>query len=167
MEKLQWINAQYIKQKSSADLAKLLSPFLQEKGFIDQNYDSKKLENIVDLYKGRLATLTDFADWTDFLFQDHLAIAPELIEKHYIHQHKKEILLLKERLSGLNEFNAKSAEEVFRALVDELGIKAGGLVHPVRVALTGKEVGPGLFDTMGVLGKEKTIQRLAEAVNHP
>lgn len=167
MEKLQWINAQYIKQKSVPDLTKLLVPFLLEKGFIDQNYDSKNLENIVSLYKGRLATLTDFADWTDFIFLDRLTIAPELVEKHHIHQHKKELSLLKDRLSGLNDFNIKTTEEVFRALVEELGIKAGDLVHPVRVALTGKEVGPGLFDTMAILGKEKTIQRLAEAVNHP
>jgi len=75
----------------------------------------------------------------------------------------KEFGLLAERLSTLTDFNAKTAEEVFRHLVAELGIEAGVLVHPVRVALTGRAVGPGLFDTMAVLGQEKTIRRLKEA----
>ena len=62
----------------------------------------------------------------------------------------------------VTEFNHKNAEEAFRGVVSELGIPAGDLVHPVRVALTGNTVGPGLFETMVVLGKEKTIRRLSE-----
>jgi glutamyl-tRNA synthetase len=66
-------------------------------------------------------------------------------------------------LSALGDFNVKAAEETFREVVAQLGIEAGVLVHPVRVALTGRAVGPGLFDTMAVLGKERTVRRLREA----
>jgi glutamyl/glutaminyl-tRNA synthetase len=75
---------------------------------------------------------------------------------------RKEFNLLAERLSAVGDFNAKTAEEAFRGLVSELGIEAGVLVHPVRVALTGKAVGPGLFETMVVLGQERTVRRLRE-----
>jgi glutamyl-tRNA synthetase len=75
----------------------------------------------------------------------------------------KEFDLLAERLSTVDDFNVKTAEEAFRQVVAQLGIEAGVLVHPVRVALTGKAVGPGLFDTMLVLGKDRTIHRLKES----
>ena len=74
----------------------------------------------------------------------------------------KEFNLLAQRLSAVEHFDIKTAEETFRNLVAELGIKAGDLVHPVRVALTGKAIGPGLFDTMVILGKERTVKRLAQ-----
>jgi len=70
---------------------------------------------------------------------------------------------LSERFSRAEPFDAVTTEKVFRELVAELGIKAADLVHPVRVALTGHSVGPGLFETIALLGKEKTIKRLAEA----
>ena len=75
----------------------------------------------------------------------------------------KEFKLLAKGLKELDNFNIQSTEEVFRNLVSELGVEASDLVHPVRVALTGKDVGPGLFDTMVILGQGKTVERLFKA----
>ena len=166
MDKLKWINTQHIKQKSVQELTGLLVPFLQEKGYLGQNYNGKNLENIVDLYKGRISTLLDFLDWTDFLFVQEFAVSPELKNEYKIANLTKEFRLLQQRLQGVEDFNHTNVETVFRAAVEELGLKAADLVHPIRVALTGKTVGPGLFETMALLGKEKTIQRLADAVKH-
>src|SRR3989344_3374386 len=166
MDKLKWINTQHIKQKSVQELTGLLVPFLQEKGYLGQNYNGKNLENIVDLYKGRISTLLDFLDWTDFLFVQEFAVSPELKNEYKIANLTKEFRLLQQRLQGVEDFNHTKVETVFRAAVEELGLKAADLVHPIRVALTGKTVGPGLFETMALLGKEKTIQRLADAVKH-
>jgi len=164
IEKLKWINSQYIKQKPTKELTDLLIPFLEEQRFIGENYDRKTLENIVNLYKGRLSTLVDFLDWTDFLFVEKLKIDPQLRQKYDLKGKAKEFGLLGERLRQVEDFSPKVVEESFRALVAELGMKPADLVHPMRVALTGKTIGPGLFDTMALLGKEKTLQRLQEAV---
>jgi len=86
----------------------------------------------------------------------------DLQEKFCSREKEREFKLLSEKLSQLTSFEAASAEKAFRDLVQELGIKASDLVHPVRVALTGRAVGPGLFETMAVLGKEKTVKRLTE-----
>ncbi len=165
LEKLQWINAQYIKNKPARELTDLLVPFLKGKQFIGETYDRPALEKIVDLYKGRLSTLLDFLDWTDYLFIDKLMIDPELRREYQLERRAPEFKRLSERLGQLQDFNPQTAETVFRSLVEELGIKASELVHPIRVALTGKKVGPGLFETMSVLGKEKTIKRLQESAN--
>jgi glutamyl/glutaminyl-tRNA synthetase len=71
--------------------------------------------------------------------------------------------MLANRLADLKDYNIKTTEEIFRNLVAELGIQSGDLVHPVRVALTGRAIGPGLFDTMIILGQQKTVNRLRQA----
>lgn len=67
-------------------------------------------------------------------------------------------------MKPLADFNHPAIEQAFRGLVAELGIKTAELVHPVRAALTGKTVGPGLFELMEVLGKERIVKRLSRFI---
>ena len=165
MDKLRWINSQYLKQKNTKDLTELLIPILKENGYINEGYDSQNLESIVKLYQGRMDTLLDFLAWTDFLFVKDFQVPEDLRKEYHLAEKEKEFNLLGNEFQKIQDFNTKSTEEVFRALVAQLNIKAADLVHPVRVALTGKTVGPGLFDTMTILGKDETIKRLQQAVN--
>jgi glutamyl-tRNA synthetase len=64
------------------------------------------------------------------------------------------------------KFDESTLEGVYEKLTQELGVKLGELVHPSRLALTGKTVSPGLFDVMVLLGREKTLQRLQAAVEY-
>ncbi len=164
MEKLKWINSQYIKKMEPIRLAGLLKPFLKEKGYISDDFDTKKLEKMAELYKRRLPTLMDFLERADFLFLDKISIEKEAAEKYLQQDKSQEFALLAERLQDLSVFDEKTTEKAFREVVAELGIPASELVHPVRVVLTGRAVGPGLFETMAVLGKEKTITRLKQYV---
>ena len=163
MDKLKWLNGQYIKEMPAGKLTDLVIPFLKEKGYISADFDRERLEKIVDLFKVRMSTLTDFLEWADFVFVDKLTVGGEIRRQHLSHDRSKEFQLLSGRISRLDIFDTASLEKVFRDLVAELGIQASELVHPVRVALTGKAIGPGLFDTMAILGKEKTVQRLQAA----
>ncbi len=163
MGKLEWLNGQYIKEMTAGKLTDLIIPFLKEKGYIRADFDRERLEKIVDLFKVRMATLTDFLEWADFVFVDKLMVGDEIRQQHLSHDRSKEFQLLSERISRLDTFDTASIEKAFRDLVAELGIQASELVHPVRVALTGKAIGPGLFDTMAILGKEKTVERLQAA----
>ena len=163
MDKLKWLNGQYIKEMPAGKLTDLVIPFLKEKGYIRADFARERLEKIVDLFKVRMSTLTDFLEWADFVFVDKLTVGGEIRRQHLSHDRSKEFQLLSGRISRLDIFDTASLEKVFRDLVAELGIQASELVHPVRVALTGKAIGPGLFDTMAILGKEKTVQRLQAA----
>lgn len=165
MEKLTWINTQYIKQSDTSKLTDLLIPVLKNAGYATESFDRQWLENVVSLFKPRMSTLTDFLDWAAFALKDDFEIDAEAKSQHLVHDNSKEFSLLAERLSATEHFDIKTAEEIFRDLVAELGIKAGDLVHPVRVALTGKAIGPGLFDTMAILGKERTVKRLSQVFN--
>ena len=166
LEKLQWLNSQYIKEMDTAELGQLLAPLVAAK-YPQVEISREDLEHMVQLFKGRMATLPDFLQWTDFFFNEHPQFEQEAMAKHLSKDMRKEFELLAERLGPVADFNVKAAEEVFRSVVAELGIEAGDLVHPVRVALTGRAVGPGLFDTMVVLGKDRTIRRLRETFKQP
>lgn len=163
MDKLKWLNGQYIKETPAGRLTDLIIPFLKEKGYVSADFDRERLEKIVELFKVRMSTLTDFLEWADFVFVDQLTVGDEARQQHLSRDRSKEFRLLSDRVSRLDAFDTASLEKTFRDLVAELGIQASELVHPVRVALTGKAIGPGLFDTMAILGKEKTVQRLREA----
>jgi len=162
IEKLQWLNSQYIKEMDTAVLAQAIKPLVAAQ-YPQALVGDKDLEHMVQLYKGRMNTLLDFLDWTNFIFNDEVHFDEEVKAKHLAADMSKEFGLLAESLSAVADFNVKTAEEAFRGVVAKLGLEAGVLVHPVRVALTGKAVGPGLFDTMVVLGKERTVRRLKEA----
>ena len=162
LEKLQWLNSQYIKEMDTAQLVDALRPLVAAK-YPEALIQEKDFEHMAQLYKGRMNTLLDFLDWTDFIFNDQVHFEGEVKAKHLSQDMRQEFNLLAERLSVISDFNVKAAEEAFRGVIAQLGIEAGALVHPVRVALTGRAVGPGLFDTMVVLGQERTIRRLKEA----
>ena len=162
IEKLQWLNSQYIKEMDTAQLAEALRPLVAAK-YPGANLQGEDFLHMVQLYKGRMNTLLDFLDWTDFIFNDQVHYEEDVKANHLAQNMQKEFDLLAKQLNTISDFNVKSAEECFRGVVAQLGIEAGVLVHPVRVALTGKAVGPGLFDTMVVLGKERTVRRLTEA----
>ncbi|MCB9771541.1 MAG: glutamate--tRNA ligase [Candidatus Omnitrophica bacterium] len=162
MDKLKWLNTQYIKEMPVGQLTDLLLPFLKEKGYGD-NTDRKWLEEVVKLYQPRMSTLLDFMDWADYLFEANIKATDEDSAKYLTSDKKEGFRLLAEGLAAAPNFDHKATEEVFRGVVAKLGIPAGDLVHPVRIALTGKTIGPGLFETMSVLGKDKTVRRLQEA----
>ncbi len=163
MEKLTWINGQYIKKMEASQLANELIPVLKKAGYITDAVDRQNLENIVNLFKPRLSTLNDFLDWAGFVFVENYFRDEEARVKYVTSDKAKAFEMLANRLADLKDYNIKTTEEVFRNLVAELGIQSGDLVHPVRVALTGRAIGPGLFDTMNILGQGKTVNRLRQA----
>ena len=165
MDKLNWMNNQYLKKEDPQKLAEQLIPLLAEKKLIDKNnFDRIYLGFLVKLFQARLNTVNDFADWADFFFVDNVDIEPKAREKYLSKNLSREFGLFSDRLDKLEPFDIMTIEEAFRQLVGELGVEAKALIHPVRVALTGKTVGPGLFEVIYYLGKERTKKRLA-AVN--
>jgi len=165
LKKLGWISNQYLKDEDSEKLVDLLVPVLTDKGYINKsNFDRNYLLSLVKLFQPRLSLINDFADWADFFFVDQVEIDPKAKEKYLNKDFSKEFSLFIDRLEKLSSFDIVSIEESFRKLVGELGIEAKILIHPVRVALTGKTVGPGLFEVIYYLGIQRTKKRLSRFI---
>jgi nondiscriminating glutamyl-tRNA synthetase len=134
---------------------------LVEKGLVNPDkIDRDHILSLVKLFQARLTTLNDFPDWADFFFVDDVNLDASAKEKHLAKDLSREFKLFAQRLQALEPFDIPSIEASFRELVQELGIESKALIHPIRVALTGKTVGPGLFEVIFYLGKQRTQKRL-------
>lgn len=161
LKKLGWVNNQYLKNEDSEKLTDQIIPLLVEKNFINRdNFDRNYLLSLVKLFQSRLNLVNDFVDWADFFFVEEVSLDPRAQEKYLKQDFSREFSLFIESLKGLKSFDIVSIEESFRSLVSQLGIEAKVLIHPVRVALTGKTIGPGLFEVIYYLGLERTDKRL-------
>lgn len=165
LKKLNWINNQYLKSADPQRLTEEIIPQLIEKNFVQKdNFDRNYVVSLVKLFQARLSTLNDFADWSDFFFVEDIKIDDAAKNKFLSSDLSKEFRLFSERLKSLEHFDIESIEAGFRGLVKELNIEAKTLIHPIRVALTGKTIGPGLFEVIYYLGKERAIQRLSRFI---
>lgn len=167
--KLDWMNGQYINQMEPEDLFNAVVPFLKEEGLVEERVVENKREWIVSvllLLKERAKTLTDFASLGRYFFTERYDYDEKAVQKHFGDPDVAARLeLLKKRFSSATSLSGEEAESLLRHAADEMGIKAARLIHPARVALTGYQVGPGLFQIMELLGKERVIQRLDRAVS--
>ncbi len=165
LKKLDWINNQYLKHADPEKLADELIPLLEAKNYINKdNFDRPYLLTLVKLFQSRLPRLNDFVEWADFFFVDQPVMDEAAVKKYLASDLSKEFKLFAQRLDNLAAFEVINIETSFRELALELGIEAKKLIHPIRVALTGKTIGPGLFEVIYCLGKEKSISRLLKWV---
>ncbi|MDD5292284.1 MAG: glutamate--tRNA ligase [Candidatus Omnitrophica bacterium] len=165
LDKFRWVNNYYIKNLEPDKLLELLMPFFREKGYIkDDNFDRNWLVDLVKLFQPRVSTLMELVEWPVFCFTQDVEFSPEAKEKLLENNLSKEFELLKERFASLDKFDHTSVEEVFRKTIEELKIKSKVLIHPLRAALTGALIGPGIFEVISLLGKDRVSKRLSKAI---
>jgi glutamyl/glutaminyl-tRNA synthetase len=161
LQKLRWLNAAHIMKKTPAELMPLIKGHLIEAGVPLSGVGDEYLLRLIGLYQIRLKTLRDFVEMTDCFFRDDFAVEEEGKKKHLSKPENIEnIRLLADRLEALPSFTAAGIEAACRELAEERGLKAAGLIHPARLAISGKTSGAGLFEMMELLGKEKVLRRL-------
>jgi glutamyl-tRNA synthetase len=163
-EKLLDLNARYIRESDSKDLGGALLPFLERLGFRDPDRD--QVAGAAETLRMRSKTLVEMAESARFYFEEDLRYEDKADRKFL----KPEIAPLMQetrtRLENMSEFTQKSLEGVFLSILDEKKIKLGDIAQPLRVALTGTSVSPGLFEVMEVLGKETVLRRMDRALRH-
>lgn len=161
-EKLLAINAEHIRNASSESLVPHLIPFLKGKGIDAEPGDY--LNGVIETLKPRSKTFIEMADGAEFYFLEK----PVYDEKAAAKFLKPALLVpmkqLADGMAGLAEFDEKSLEDIFKQVMEDAGLGFGKVAQPVRVALTGKTVSPGIFEMILALGKEKVISRLYGAI---
>lgn len=169
MDKLNWFNSEYLKRMSVDSLTEMLIPHLKEANYIrEEDLSEPKLEwlkEVVKLMQGRFKNFSQFIDYADYFFVDKINIEPQAFQSVLNKEGVPDILqALKEKLPFLKCWDEENIENAVRGVASSLQIKGGQIIHPTRVVLTGKKIGPGLFELMVILGKEKIIKRLEEVV---
>lgn len=169
LQKLEWMNAHYIRQQPLSRLTDLCVPFLQKAGHIaepPQGDERARLETIIGLEQERIRTLKDIEKSTAFFFHEPPPYDSGSIEKVLKPETAPVLEAMRERLAAVTDWSVSALETVCRAYVDESGLKVKQVFQPVRVAVTGSAVSPPLFETMAVLGKERCLARLDRAAEN-
>jgi len=165
IQRLDYLNGYYIREKSIGTLTKLCLPYLQE--FNLEQYSPKNIEKIIEAYKARLKKLSDLPQMVDFFFKETLTYEKKLLTwKDMGDSQVKESLEYSSKiLSETKKFDKKSLEELLVKEAETFNSKNRGyLLWPLRVALSGKEASASPFEIAEILGKEKTIQRIQQAI---
>ncbi len=161
-EKLLWLNHHYIKESDPQKLGDLLILFLKEHG-IDAENDFR-LPNIVKTLRERAKTLKDMALQALFYFKETIEYEEKAHKKFLTPDNMGLLKTLSEQLNGLDDFSEASIQALFNAVLAEKGIALGKLAQPVRVALTGSTVSPGIFEMIEAMGRDLCVKRLEQAV---
>jgi glutamyl-tRNA synthetase len=163
-EKLQWLNQHYIKDYPADKLVENMKPFWAARGF--DLSDPDYLRHIVEDLRARSKTLVEMADASAFYFLDKMDYDPEAAGKFLTADMKEHLLAAVEKLASCRDYSKTGIETLLREVAEDRGVKLKVIAQPLRVALTGKSVSPGIDDVMVTLGKNRTIQRIRQAVEY-
>ena len=157
-----WLNAEHIRGLAIEDLSQRLLPIVHEQF---PNVTPEKMLQITPLIRERIKLLREVLTAADFFFVDQLPPydSAELIPQKGDAAMAKRVLEKAQSVLANAEFKHDPLDQSLRAAAQELGIKAGQMFQPIRVAVCGRKNAPPLFETLEVLGKEKTLSRLKEA----
>jgi len=167
-EKLDWFNQQHLARLAPEELALRLRPSFVEAGLWSDDLLTTRhawFFAVLELLVPRAKRLRDFAAQGAFFFKDRVEYDEAAVEKHLraegVADHLK---ALSTEWSSLPEFDAVSTEGALRRVAEARAVKAGTLIHAVRVAVTGTSVSPGLFEVVALVGRTRVRERLEAAV---
>ncbi|MGZ4359322.1 MAG: glutamate--tRNA ligase [Gaiellaceae bacterium] len=148
-EKLDWMNGVYLRALEPDAYADALTTFLDEQGL---GWDHELARRTVPIVQEKLEKLGQYPDYAGFFFRD-VTPDPKLLDGRVLAG-------AKEALAGVDPFGTEAIEQALRSLAESLGLKPRQAFQPLRLALTGSTVSPGLFESIELLGRERVLARL-------
>lgn len=160
IQKLNWMNGMYLRALPISRLADDAMPLLEQAGFAD--VERSYAEKVIDLVKERINFVADVPVFADYMFGPVREFDSEYDAKQWRPETTGQMTELASRLEAVpaSGWTVQGIEEVVRVYAEELGLSAGKLIHPLRLSITGKRVGAGMFETMEVLGQRESIVRI-------
>ena len=163
-DKLLWLNQHYIKERPERQLAEEVHPFFEKLGLAVP--DVSQVMKVAGDLKARSKTLVEMADFGAFYFQDSVEYDAAAAEKFLTDDAKGHLEAVADEVALLNDLTKEGIETLLRNIAEKRETKLKFIAQPIRVALTGKTVSPGLDDVMMTLGKETVIRRIRDAVRY-
>jgi glutamyl-tRNA synthetase len=172
-KKLEWMNGQHLNLMSSAELAAIVAPGLEAAGLVTVAELERRHDwfvSLLDLLKVRARTTDDIVRQAEPYFRDTITYDPDSVAKQWKDRSATADILTKtgQALEGAASWDLATLEESLRVLAEQLGFgeKAGKVFQPLRVALTGLAASPGIFDVLLMLGRDRSLARIADAVRY-
>jgi glutamyl-tRNA synthetase len=164
LTKLHWLNGEYIRQMSTERFAELLKPALKKAGIDAGQFSQEYLHATIGTCREKIKLFSEMPSYAGFYYQEQFPMDSESVKTHFIAANKPRITRLREALSQLEPFNSDNIQSTLKGIATEFGVKPAVLVHPLRIACTGKGIGPSLYHLMEILGKTRVLQRIDKAL---
>jgi len=165
-EKLRWINAQHLRGLSEEDYLKRVKAYFQGTDLLPAGLSEERFKSVALLFRTRIQTFKDLVGEAGYCFRDPEAYDLETMNRTLASPRLREKLSdLKHSFEPLPDFeDVVKLETLLRECATKHGAEARELIHPLRLALTGKDVSPGIFELMKVLGKDASLRRLNQLI---
>ena len=168
-KKLTWMNGQYLSELPLEKILPEAKPFFIKDGLVTEEWfndaaNEAYFEKLVDVVRVRVKTLQEVADASSYFFKELEGYDEKGVSKHF---KPENIAILEQCIAAIKAddvYDLASTEAAYNKIAADNGLALGKVIHPTRLALTGRTVSPGMFDVMVLLGKEKTLERLEKAV---
>jgi glutamyl-tRNA synthetase len=163
LDKCNWLNGQYILQMSLGRFRELSEPFIRGAGI--DGADESYLLSVLEIVQEKIKFFKDVPDWIGYFFTEEYPFDAEAVEKTLRPPGALDRLSrLRAKFTSLEDWSATALEAALKELGRELGCKVGALVHPARVAVSGRSIGPSLYHMLEIMGKERVLQRMDRAL---
>jgi glutamyl-tRNA synthetase len=164
LTKLNWLNGEYIRDMSEDRFYELSIHALSRAGFDTNKFSVDYVKAALDTCKGKFKLFGELPGYAGFYFTDEVLYDQEAQQRDFTPENKPKLARLRDALAALEPFEADPIGATLKAVAQELGVKAGVLVHPTRLACCGNTAGPSLYHLLAILGKTKSIQRIDRAL---
>ena len=168
-KKLTWMNGQYLSSLPLEEILPEVKPFFLNAGLVDEawlNANADYFAQLIDIVRVRVKTLAEIVDASEYFFKDVTSYDEKGVAKHFKPEAVELLNACMKALAADEEFSLLSTEAIYNKISAEKEIALGKVIHPTRLALTGRTVSPGMFDVMVLLGKEKTLARMQKAIDY-
>ncbi|HOC55793.1 MAG TPA: glutamate--tRNA ligase family protein [Verrucomicrobiota bacterium] len=164
LTKLVWLNGEYLRELSDERFYELSAEALKRAGLDLGKYSTAYVRAALETCKGKVKLFSELPAYAGFYFKDEIEYDPEAAQKDFTPENKPRVAKLREALARLEPFEPDPIGATLKAVAQELGVKAGVLVHPTRLACCGNTAGPSLYHLLAILGKDRALARLDRAL---
>jgi glutamyl-tRNA synthetase len=163
LDKCNWLNYQYLAQMPMSRFRELSLPFIEKAGI--QVTEEAYLTDVLKLVQEKIKFLKDVPDWIGYFFTEDYEYDPEAVAKTFGGAAVMSRLSnLRQTYQSMAEWNAEALENALKTLAKSIPCKTGELIHPARLAVSGRSIGPSLYHMLEVLGRERVLTRLDRTI---
>ena len=165
LQKLNWLNAEHLRKKSSAELLSDLKIEIQKSKYSHKSFSDDYLLFVIEAMRERVSFVKEFIDNCTYFYEAPTDYEQKAVEKNWKPETPEQLKKLNSEFSNLSNPAKEDFEHALAQVSEELNIGKGKLIHPLRLAVSGQSTGPGMFDLLFILGKDEVVKRIKTAIS--
>ena len=164
VEKLTWLNAQHLRHKTDRELLSAIRDLERERGIVATSPDEDYMMRVIPVMRERATFVKDFIDQCGYFYAPPATYDPDAVRKRWTPETPKILQEIAESFRSSHCVASSEFESALHHCAEQKNIKKGDVIHPLRLAVSGVSIGPGLYDLLSIIGLEETLRRITAAI---